>query len=764
MAEEFPPFRYVTPADPNIGLRVDGNFILRALLARGGMGAAYLAEHEARAHVKCVVKLVLPELARNPLVISRYRTETEAVSVLKHENIVKLHNFGVLDDGQLFTRFEFVEGKSLDRYVAERGGRLSLCEAAYFIFQICDAMDYAHSCDVIHRDLKPDNLMVEVRPRGSHLTERIKILDFGIAKVESTTERTGSGVQMGTPRFMPPEQVTNAASVTGRADVFAMATIFYLVVTGKLPWGTPESDIAIYHKQKTEAPVRPPEDVMPAAVAAVVLRGLSLVPEDRPTMHEFAIELACAIEARDGSRSGTEVLREVKRDWVTSSLPHAQTLPRPVVVPIVTPVVVERDAPRDGSVPSPNAAPSALVQATASPPSAPDLTVTANARPRAVAASLAGVASATFDAPRAAPSVPDRPPQPLPSVLGANPAAQPSRHRRPPSPVIAAMNTGLVSQRYAVQESPVGTREPSIVAASEIETAVGTPGPQPYAHSQLPAVVVSNTQLSSVTPEPTAPAAWSRSQQEPAPVLVLPEFARRRSRRKLAIGAVLCLAAAIVSFAISRRGSHVATSTRDEGSSTGSARESESSGSGSAREHEAAVSGFVAPIDGSALIVETSPPHTVDAGQLDADATSGSVDSATHPAAVSRVDIASMDRANSAVATLPAPPVYKPAPSGKPATTRVVASRPPSAQKALLRDRQLEARASGAKTGNLHVLATPWAVCWVDGERVAQTPCLLDGLPVGRYRLRLENNIVHKDEMLTATVSAGETTTIERKW
>jgi serine/threonine-protein kinase len=204
------------------------------------MGAAYLAEHEALPHIKCVIKLVLAELARHPMAISRVQTETEAVSLLRHDGIVKLQNFGVLDDGQLFSRFEFIDGVPLDRYVTEQGGILPVRKAAYVIFQLCDALQYAHDSGVIHRDLKPDNVMVEMNPKGSHLTVRVKILDFGIAKVIATTkEHTASGVAMGTPRYMAPEQVTNAASATGRADVFSMAVIFYLIVTGKLPWGAP---------------------------------------------------------------------------------------------------------------------------------------------------------------------------------------------------------------------------------------------------------------------------------------------------------------------------------------------------------------------------------------------------------------------------------------------------------------------------------------------------------------------------------------------
>jgi serine/threonine protein kinase len=539
MAEEFP-FRYVPPVDPNLGQRVDHYFVLRTLLGRGGMGAAYLAEHEALAHIKCVIKLVLAELARHPMAISRYKIETEAVSRLKHDNIVKLQNFGVLEDGQLFMRFEYIEGKSLDRYVAERGGRLSLREAAYFSFQLCDALQYAHDVGVIHRDLKPDNLMIEASPPGSHLTERVKILDFGIAKVmASTTERTGSGVSMGTPRYMAPEQVINAAAATGRADVFSIAVIFYLLVTGKLPWGTPESDIAIYHKQKTEAPARPPSDIMPSEVTDLLLRALSLVPEERPSMREFAIELACAIPAESGLPSGTEILKDVKRSWVTSSLPHAQTLPRPAEDPTVAlmpPQLAGAGAGLAGAAAlHPDAPPAAPTGHTREhPPSASVHGVTASERPSSLASSAADARSSTS---RGAPPAPVSP-----ASLAAT-AREPSR--RPPTAILAALPTGLVSQRFAAQEPPVESRASPVAVASEIEMATGTPGPQPYAHAELPAIVVSTTQLSAAP----RPSAQPLAGVESVPILVLPGAQRpRRAGPALLLGGGLLTLAAAGSF------------------------------------------------------------------------------------------------------------------------------------------------------------------------------------------------------------------------
>jgi len=110
MADDELPFRYIPPPDPNLGRRVDTYFILRVLLGRGGMGAAYLAEHEGLSHVKCVIKLVLVEMLHHPMVISRYHNEAKALAVLRHDNIVKLQEFGVLDYGQLCLRLEYVEG------------------------------------------------------------------------------------------------------------------------------------------------------------------------------------------------------------------------------------------------------------------------------------------------------------------------------------------------------------------------------------------------------------------------------------------------------------------------------------------------------------------------------------------------------------------------------------------------------------------------------------------------------------------------------
>ena len=444
MADEFL-FPFAMPTDPLLGQRVDRHFILKALLGRGGQGAVYLAEHEGLAHVKCVIKLMLPEVARMPIAISRFRLETEAVSRLKHDNIVKLQNFGVLDDtagpaaGQMFQRFEFIEGQSVDSYVQARGGRLALREAAYLVFQVCDALEYAHGRGVVHRDLKPENLLIETDPTAG-VTDRVKVLDFGVAKVITQGEvHTGSGMSMGTPRYMAPEQVDNAVVATGRADVFSLGVIMWQLLTGEHPWGYLETAGVLYHKQRTEIPTPPPEDVMPGAVATLLLRCFSLRPDRRPSMHDLAVALACAIPDEEGQPTGTEILKDVVPRWVVSAPPHAQTLPRPAVSDRALALLSE-------------GAPGAL-------------------SPSALARLL-------------------QPPgavRPVVEVWPPGATARGATHRDPtgrdhageprvPMPVLAALPTGIASQKYAAVQEP-GEREPSRAIAAEIELAGGTRPP-----------------------------------------------------------------------------------------------------------------------------------------------------------------------------------------------------------------------------------------------------------------------------------------------
>ena len=714
MVQEAPLFRFVPPPDPNIGRCIDGH-ILQLVIGRGGMGAAYLAAHQALSHSKCVIKLVLAEIARFPQAIVRIQLEAEALSRLKHDHIVRLQNFGVLDDGQFYLRFDFIEGKTLDRYVVDQGGSLPLRKAASLVFQVCNAIDFAHSLGIIHRDLKPDNLMVEFNPPGSHLKERIKVLDFGIAKVAAgAADPTGSGMTLGTARFMAPEQVTNAAAVSGAADVFSLGQLLYLLLTGKMPWGIPESDIAIYHKQRTEAPDWPPEELVSPTVAGVIMRCLWLNPEDRPTMRELAIELACAIPAEDGLESGTQILTRVVPDWVASSPHDATTLLRLAVAdPIATPN--RRPAADEVVFEGRERAFSASeVGARA---------VTATARPRARGAALASAASATTGSSPVT-SLHVRPPESPPAALGDSTVQ--SAWTPPPTPLIAALPTGLISQRFDAQQPPPEARDSSLVVTSEIELATGTPaGPRPYEHAELPAVMVSNTHLAGVMLPPRAQGVSFAGQPEYPPVLVLPAASRFTSRRGLiavlAVGLLLITIATFVNVRSSSRASAIRA----------------------INAAPATDAGVVTPEPPH--IAAVSPDH-VDAGQLSLGIDAGA-----------SVQLSPTQSKSNAIA--PMPETGRRTRNIVPADPQRTPSTPDTAPFGEPKSAP-HSQPSAIKKGELAIEVDTWAIIWLDGKQ-DEAPYRVK-LPAGRYRLRMQHD--DKDETMTVVVRPDEITIIKRNW
>jgi serine/threonine-protein kinase len=760
MLDDPPPFVLATPPDPMIGQLID-HYILEKKLGQGGMGAVHLGVHEEFATTRCVIKTMLPEMARHPIAVARFWNEMQAVSVLNHENVVKILNFGKLPDGRLFMRFEFVEGMSLDKHLAARGGRLPLRVVLYLVFQVCDALDHVHAAGVVHRDLKPENLLLLI-----DLVKRVpllmKIVDFGISKVPSSGKvQTHTGMAMGTPTHMAVEQHDSPGDVKASADVYALAIVIWELLTGSLPWGNPEVSTVLYHLQRTQIPAAPPEDLMPAAIRAILLRCLSPEPTDRPPCSELAIALAAAVGAESGEPSGTDLLEDLVPRWVVSAPASAVTTPNTVgrdrinirlwvmrQAEVLLGIPPERGA---GHLPPLNVITESSRPSPAAQP--PVQAPTSHDRPRA----LAGAAAARSPAPPSSAPAPAAPAPPAAAPvqaatrqehLATHPAAESS------APLLAALPTGLISQKFAAVQPPVARVVP-VVASAEFVMATGTPGPDPRAHADIPRVIVS-TQLSELSSQARALGSRPfRPDPEPPPFVVLPGGARPSTRAargtRVVLVAAACALVAVAGFAVMRRGSGVSASGADVGS--GSAHGSASAVSVAAATANGGVAAPAPRLAGSA-----SAPHPAETNHVDAAANSGSASFSA--STQSKADIAPTVRPDNAAATMP--PVDRRAATVAPETSRTV-SRPAPTQKPL-RTRRLEAHASGAKTGSLHLLVTPWAVCWVDGERIDQTPCMLDGLPVGRYRVRLENSVAHKEETLTATVTSGETTTIERTW
>jgi predicted Ser/Thr protein kinase len=195
------------------------------LLGEGGMGAVYKARDRELDRM-VALKIIRPELAVHEEILARFKQELILARRITHKNVIRIYDLGEAD-GLKFITMEFVEGKDLSSLIKEKG-RLSFEECADVIFQTCTALDAAHAEGVVHRDLKPQNIMVEKHGR-------IIVMDFGIARTMEQGGMTNTGALIGTPDYMSPEQVMGE-KVDARSDLFTLGVIFFQLLVGQLPY------------------------------------------------------------------------------------------------------------------------------------------------------------------------------------------------------------------------------------------------------------------------------------------------------------------------------------------------------------------------------------------------------------------------------------------------------------------------------------------------------------------------------------------------
>ncbi|WP_245682403.1 protein kinase domain-containing protein [Archangium gephyra] len=266
-----------------------GSFMSLRELGRGGMGTVLLAEH-VLIPKRVAVKVLHRHLADEPELVSRFLAEARAMSLVQHENVVTVYDLDTRE-GRPYFVMEYLEGQSLAAFAR---GPLEPALAVELLAQVCDALGAAHARGIVHRDLKPANVFLVP---GNHGRHRVKLLDFGIAKrlirLEGETP-TRTGVLMGTPEFMAPEQC-GGQDVDARTDLYAVGVLGYLLLTGTTPFcGSNAAEILVAHLQ--QAP-RPPHEVrpgIPPSLSAVLLRALAKRPEAR---YATAAELRSALEA-----------------------------------------------------------------------------------------------------------------------------------------------------------------------------------------------------------------------------------------------------------------------------------------------------------------------------------------------------------------------------------------------------------------------------------------------------------------------------------
>ncbi len=223
------------------------------LLGEGGMGAVYVGEHTLLGR-RAAIKVLLPELSAHKDIVQRFFNEARAVTAITDPGIVQVFDFGYDQTGSAYIVMELLEGEPMNRRL-ERLGRVPLVDALRLLRQICTSLQAAHTKGIVHRDLKPDNLFIVGDPAVTG-GERAKILDFGIAKLsgdEPGKMKTRTGMVMGTPVYMSPEQCRGAGLVDHRSDIYSMGCVAMTMITGKPPFdGSGSGELIVAHMR--EAP------------------------------------------------------------------------------------------------------------------------------------------------------------------------------------------------------------------------------------------------------------------------------------------------------------------------------------------------------------------------------------------------------------------------------------------------------------------------------------------------------------------------------
>jgi serine/threonine-protein kinase len=276
--------RAITDLPPGLVLR--GKYEILEPLGAGGMGAVYKARHLAFGELRAI-KFLGTHLSADSAYQGRFRSEAVLARRLQHPNVVRIDDLDTTEDGRPFIVMEHVEGRSL-RSVLRAGGAVAHTRAVRIAMQVCAALSAAHGVGILHRDIKPDNLLLLPAEGG----EVVKVLDFGLAKMiegfDSGVEQvaTRTGMIVGTPQYVSPEQALpgKGVEIDGRADLYALGVVLYEMLTGSLPFGsdTPMGMLMEHIQTRPQPPeLASPGRGIPPAVSAIVMKALEKRPADR---------------------------------------------------------------------------------------------------------------------------------------------------------------------------------------------------------------------------------------------------------------------------------------------------------------------------------------------------------------------------------------------------------------------------------------------------------------------------------------------------
>jgi len=287
----------VVVSDPMIGRVLDGKYEILSPLGAGGMGAVYLARRVLIGD-EVAVKVLHTKFANDDTFVERFRREARAAAQLHHPNVVTIHDYGESrgEQGFAYIVMELVRGESL-RDLLRREGKLETARAVSLMRDICAGVGAAHRHGIVHRDIKPDNIIVMPADEDS-ATERVKVVDFGIAKLRDMAHEatlTEVGAMVGTPFYMSPEQC-RGEHLDARADVYSLGALLYEMLAGTPPF-VAASLTGIILKHVNEPPPPMPQELrVPPALQAAIARSLSKDPNARQRdATEFARDIQAAL-------------------------------------------------------------------------------------------------------------------------------------------------------------------------------------------------------------------------------------------------------------------------------------------------------------------------------------------------------------------------------------------------------------------------------------------------------------------------------------
>jgi serine/threonine-protein kinase len=281
---------------------LDNRYRVNGRLGEGGMSFVYQAT-DVHTGKQLAVKVLSPKLSRDSNSIQRLRREAGLAMRLKHPNVCRIMRLGETEDGLIYLVMPYLRGELLsDR--EGRVGPMTPDEGMVYLIQCCSGLHYAHQQNIIHRDLKPENIMLVRENDGS---DTAVIMDFGLAKQRqadpSMAKLTATGIILGTPEFMSPEQI-RGKNIDARSDVYAMGIVAFEMFTARLPFeGRSPQEMMIARLRGKPTPVRKFRSDFPKKLEAVLMQSMATEPGDRfPTAFEFGRALITAYEGPNPDR------------------------------------------------------------------------------------------------------------------------------------------------------------------------------------------------------------------------------------------------------------------------------------------------------------------------------------------------------------------------------------------------------------------------------------------------------------------------------